>query len=71
MKRVKSVLLFPFQAFSTVVTAVDEPNADAASSDQVDDIIQYPFSLLSSLTFVNHRINEPVFSKFSFMFADN
>ncbi|XP_065537341.1 origin recognition complex subunit 3 isoform X1 [Lathamus discolor] len=31
------------EAFSTVVTAVDEPNADAASSDQVDDIIHARF----------------------------
>ncbi|KAJ7421896.1 hypothetical protein WISP_40566 [Willisornis vidua] len=28
------------EAFSTVVTAAEEPNADTASSDQVDDIIQ-------------------------------
>ncbi|XP_052637511.1 origin recognition complex subunit 3 isoform X3 [Harpia harpyja] len=31
------------EAFSTVVTAAEGPNADAASSDQVDDIIQARF----------------------------
>lgn len=46
---VSSVLLFPFQAFSTVVTAAEGPTADAASSDQVDDVIQYPFSFLSQI----------------------
>ncbi|XP_014118787.1 PREDICTED: origin recognition complex subunit 3 isoform X2 [Pseudopodoces humilis] len=31
------------EAFSTVVTAAEEPNGDAASSDQVDDIIHARF----------------------------
>ncbi|XP_071404827.1 origin recognition complex subunit 3 isoform X2 [Pithys albifrons albifrons] len=31
------------EAFSTVVTAAEEPNADTASSDQVDDIIHARF----------------------------
>lgn len=30
--------------------AGEEPNADAASADQVDDIIQYPFWFLEKLT---------------------
>uniref|UniRef100_A0A8C5U9D7 Origin recognition complex subunit 3 n=1 Tax=Malurus cyaneus samueli TaxID=2593467 RepID=A0A8C5U9D7_9PASS len=38
------------EAFSTVVTAAEEPNAVAASSDQMDDIIQYPFSFLSTVS---------------------
>jgi len=47
--------------------AVEGPNADAASSDQVDDIIQYPFSFLSNA----YRINEPGFLKYSFKCTDN
>ncbi|OXB59475.1 hypothetical protein ASZ78_005318 [Callipepla squamata] len=60
------------EAFSTVVTAAEGPTAQAASSDQVDDVIQYPFPFLPQIWHsATYRISKLGILKCSFLCTDN